>query len=114
MHVLMPDWHLQRLVFEDLDAYTVRGHHERLIQAVIQPREYRHARRFPLGNSLWHVVDDEPDVIDHRALGSAVAFLRVQHQVDVDTREHDDRVAPGHEQLATHRPEESFIGLDIL
>ena len=74
--MFMPDRHRLRLVFQDLHAHAVGRHDEGLILPVVEARQHHHTRRLPLRDALLNVVNDEPDVVDHRALGSAIAFLR--------------------------------------
>ena len=90
-----------RLVFQDFDAHAVRRHDEGLVHPVVEPREHRHARGLPLGDTLLDVVDDEADVVNHGTLCAAISLLVPEDQVDIDPGEHDQRVSAGHEQLAT-------------
>ena len=77
-------------------------------------RQHRHARGLPLRDTLLDVVDDEADVVDHRTLGAAIALLGPENQIDVEPREHDQRVSAGHEQLAAHGKKELLVRFDIL
>ena len=112
--MLVADRHRLRLVFQDFHAHAVRRDDERLVQPVVAAREHRHARRLPLRDPLLDVVDDEADVVHHRSHGAALALLGPKDQIDVEAREHDQRIAAGHEQLAAHGQKELLVRFDVL
>jgi hypothetical protein len=112
--MLVPDRDALRLVLENLHAHAVGRHHERLVQPAVVARQHLNTGGLPLGDPLLDVVDDEADMVHHRSLGAAVALLVVEDQVDVDTREHHQRVPAGHEQLAAHGQEESLVRVHVL
>src|SRR5262245_39522870 len=113
VNMLMTDRHRLRLVFQDFDAYAVRGLHEGLVQAVIVAWKHPHTRSLPLGDPLLDIVDDEADMVHHRALSTTLSFLGPEVQIDVDPGKHDQRVSTGHEQFAAHGKKQFFIRFHI-
>ena len=54
------------------------------------------------------------DMIHHRTLGAAIAFLGPQVQIDIDAGEHHQRVSAGQEQFAAHAEEDLLVRFHIL
>jgi hypothetical protein len=63
---------------------------------------------------LLDIVDDETDMVHHRALGAAFSLLGPQVQIDVDAGEHHQWRPTGHEQLAAHAKEDFLVRFHIL
>ncbi len=66
----------------------------------------------PLRDLLLHVVDDEADVIHHRALAAAVPGRIPERQVDAHARE-QQRLRIARDRLPAHSDEDFLVGLRV-
>src|SRR6266850_2193394 len=76
-----------------------------LVNPVVVAGKNLHPRRLPLRNALLNVVDDEADMVHHRALGAAFSFFGPEVQIDIQPWEHDQRVSAGVVEFAAHGKE---------
>src|SRR2546425_8168263 len=72
MNVMMLDWKLLVLVFQNFDAQFVACYDKRLIGSAIAPRKHRYTRSFPGFDRFLHVLDGETDVVDDGTHGAAL------------------------------------------
>src|SRR4029077_18737449 len=93
MNVFVADRDLLVLVFQDLDADTVRSHDESLVLPIVVAWKHLHPRGFPLRNALLNVVHDEADMIDNGPFGPALSLSIPEVQIDIESGDIDQRVS---------------------
>ena len=110
--VLMLDRHALRLVFQNFDAHAVRRLDECLVEPVVAAGQHRNTRSLPLRDPLLHVVDDEADVVHHRALAAAIPGRIPERQVDAHAREQQGlRIT--RDRLPAHSDKDFLVGFRI-
>jgi hypothetical protein len=68
----------------------------------------------PLGHLLLHVIDDETDVVDHRALRAPGPRRISERQIDQNAGEPDGLGVAALDQFAAHAEKNLLVGFRVL